>query len=304
MTLLVVLLVLLLAWPVGLLIYANGKIGHTDALTDAEGTPGTTYLLAGSDSRADGAIDDDGTTGQRSDTIMLLQVSGGQTSLISLPRDTYVEIPGHGPGKLNSSYSAGGPPLLTATVEELTGLTVDHYVEVGMGGVQGVVDAVGGVELCLDYDVDDSRSRLQWEAGCHHADGETALAFARMRYSDPRGDIGRAERQRQVIGAVMEEVTRPGTLFNPVAHVRLVDAGTAAVTTDHDTGIVDLGRMAWAFLSASGSEGITGTPPIADPDYQPGGIGSTILLDEERTPEFFERLRDGELRPSDVETAG
>ncbi len=293
---------LIIAWPVGLLIYANGRIQHTDALSGAADTTGTTYLIAGSDSRADGAVGEDGTEGQRSDTIMLLQVRFGFAALISLPRDTYAEIPGVGPNKLNAAYALGGPPLLTETVEELSGLTVDHYAEIGMGGVQDVVDAVEGVELCLDYDVDDSRSRLQWQAGCHHADGETALAFSRMRYSDPRGDIGRAERQRQVVGAVMSEATKPATLLNPVDHVQLVNAGTDAVVTDPDSGILDLGIMAWAFRSATGEGGIAGTPPIADPAYDVPGVGSTVLLDEERAPDFFQRLQEGELRPSDVET--
>jgi len=297
-----VLLVLLLAWPAGLLIWANGKIHHTEALSGAPGTPGTTYLLAGSDSRADGAVAD-ATAGQRSDTIMVLHVPrSGPAALVSLPRDTLVDIPGYGPEKLNASYSIGGPPLLVKTVEDLTGLTVDHYVEIGMGGVQNVVDAVGGVELCLDYNVDDEFSGLKWTAGCHMADGPTALAFARMRYSDPNGDLGRAQRQRQVIGAVMKEVATPATLVNPIDHVQLVEAGTGALVTDTDTGIIDLGRMALAFRSATGPNGILGTPPIADFDYRPGGIGSTVLLDKDRAPQFFQRLRDGELTPSDVAT--
>jgi len=302
LVLLAVLLVLLLAWPIGLVIWANGKIQHVDALTGAPDTPGTTYLLAGSDSRADGAVAD-ATEGQRSDTIMVMHVpDSGPTALVSLPRDTLVEIPGYGPEKLNTSYSLGGPPLLAETVEELTGLTVDHYVEIGMGGVQEVVDAVGGVELCLDYDVDDEFSGLRWTAGCRVADGPTALAFARMRYSDPNGDIGRADRQRQVIGAVMKEVAAPATLVNPVDHVQLVEAGTGALVTDTDTGIVDLGRMALAFRDATGPDGVTGAPPVADFDYRPGGIGSTVLLDEDLAPQFFQRLRDGELTPSDVAT--
>src|SRR5690606_37049448 len=173
----VVLLVLLLAWPVGLLVWADGRISHVPALSGAPGTPGTTFLLAGSDSRADGAAGDS-VEGQRADTIMLMhQPSSGPAVLVSLPRDTFTEIPGYGSNTLNAAYSYGGPELLVATVEGVAGLTVDHYVEIGMAGVRDVVDAVGGVELCLDYDVDDWRSDLVWEAGCHPADGQTALAF-------------------------------------------------------------------------------------------------------------------------------
>ncbi|GAA1710589.1 hypothetical protein GCM10009809_03680 [Isoptericola hypogeus] len=294
---LVLLLVLLLAWPIGLVLWANGKIQHVDALSDAQNTPGTTYLLAGSDERGSGTVADDGTSGARTDTIMVLhKPSSGPTSLISIPRDTYAEIPGHDPNKINAAYSFGGAPLLVETVEGLTGLTVDHYAEVGFGSVEEIVDAVGGVELCYPEDVDDPKSGLVWEAGCHQADGETALAFSRMRYSDPKGDIGRAERQQQVIAAVADKVVKPSVLLNPINQVQLVNAGTDALTVDEDTGIVNLGQLALAFKGATGSEGVTGTPPIADPGYDPGtGVGSTVLLDEETVGQFWTDVRDGNL---------
>lgn len=288
------LLVLLLAWPIGLLIWANGKIQHTEALNGSLNTAGTTYLLAGSDSRADGVLVGDTTEGQRTDSIMLLTVPpSGTTSLISLPRDTYVQIPGYGFDKLNAAYSYGGAPLLVTTVESLTGIEVDHYVEIGMGGVASLVDAVGGVELCLDYDVSDELSGLQWTAGCHVADGATTLAFARMRYSDPLGDIGRSQRQQEVIQAVTAAVAKPGELIKPWQQVRLLDAGLGVLTVSEGTGILDLGRMALAFRTATGEGGVRGTPPIADLDYRGGGVGSAVLLDEAAAPGFFQHVADG-----------
>lgn len=290
----VVLLVLLLAWPVGLLVWANGKIQHTEALNDTLSTPGTTYLLAGSDSRADGALPGDPTEGQRTDTIMILTVPpSGTTSLISLPRDTYVEVPGFGMNKLNAAFSLGGAPLLVSTVEGLTGIEVDHYVEIGMGGVARLVDAVGGVELCLDDDVDDPDSGLVWTAGCHTADGATALAFARMRKADPLGDIGRTQRQQQVIQAVTTAVAQPGELVKPWQQVRLADAGLGVLTVSEGSSIIDIGRMALAFRAATGDGGVRGTPPIADLDFRPGGVGSAVLLDEALAPAFFEQVADG-----------
>ncbi|MEN5075640.1 LCP family protein, partial [Isoptericola cucumis] len=298
---LVLLLVLLLAWPIGLLLWANGKIQHVDALSGAENTPGTTYLLAGSDARGSGSVSDDGTSGARTDTIMVLhKPRSGPTSLISIPRDTYAEIPGHDSNKINAAYSLGGAPLLVETVEGLTGLTMDHYAEVGFGSVEEIVDAVGGVELCYDADVDDPKSELVWEAGCHNADGATALAFSRMRYSDPKGDIGRAERQQQVIGAVAEKVVKPSVLLNPINQVQLVNAGTDALVVDEKTGMVDLGRLALAFKGATGPDGVTGTPPIADPGYDPGtGVGSTVLLSDD-AESFWADVRDGDLEPGTV----
>ncbi|MCC2312899.1 LCP family protein [Cellulomonas xiejunii] len=292
----------LIAWPIGLLIWANGLLQHTPALSGAADTPGTTYLLAGTDARGDeGGIPQDGTEGQRTDTILLLHVpESGPTAMISLPRDTYVEVPGHGPAKLNSAFAWGGAPLLVQTVEGLTGLTIDHYAEIGMGGVSHLVDAVGGVNLCYDGDVNDPDSGMVWTAGCHDVDGQAALSFARMRKADPQGDVGRALRQRQLIGAVMGKVS-PGSLaFDPGAQVALVDAGTGALTFDEDAGVLDVARLALAFRAANAEGGITGTPPIVSIDYRPGNIGSTVLLDADATPDFFAAIRDGSLPPGPV----
>jgi len=299
---LVLVLVALVAWPVGLMVWANGKVQHTSALSGAPNTPGTTYLLTGSDSRADGGIAQDGTEGERTDTILLLhQPVSGPTALISLPRDTYVEIPGQGPSKLNAAFSWGGAPLLVQTVEQLTGLTIDHYAEIGMAGVEQIVDAVGGVNLCHDADVNDPDSGMVWTAGCHDVGGEQALAFARMRKADLTGDVGRAERQRQLIAAVMNKVKPSELLVRPGQQVALIDAGTGALTVSDGTDIVDMGKLALAFRAANGEGGITGTPPIASIDYRPGGgVGSTVQLDPAATPVFFAAIRDGSLPPGPV----
>ncbi|MCV2395838.1 LCP family protein [Actinotalea sp. M2MS4P-6] len=306
---------LLLAWPIGLVVWANGKVQHVDALSGTpDTTPGTTYLLAGSDARGgDAGIAQDGTEGARTDTIMLLhQPTSGPAALISLPRDTYVDIPGYGPAKLNAAYAYGGPALLVQTVEQLTGMHVDHYVEVGLGGVSQIVDAVGGVELCMDpavdkvtFPVNDPDSGLQWaEPGCQVVDGTTAVSFARMRKADLEGDIGRARRQQQLIAALAGTVAQPSLLWHPGRQVELIDAGLGALRTDSSTGIVDLGRLALAFRAATGPDGVRGTPPISDPDYRPGGVGSTVLLNPDTTPAFWQALVDGTLDPGSVGGVG
>lgn len=299
---LILVLVLLLAWPIGLLIWANGKINHVQALSTAPASGDyTTYLLAGSDSRADGYFPTSTTTGERADSVMLLTVpNSGSPSLISIPRDTYVQIPGRGGNKINAAYFHGGPRLLVETVEGFTGMKVDHYAEIGMGGVAGIVDALGTVNLCLDFDVDDSYSKLEWSAGCHDVDGATALAFGRMRYQDPKGDIGRADRQRQIIQAVTRQIASPASL-NPLQQVRLVDAGVGAIALDEEANVLTVIRLALAFRSATGSDGVRGTPPISSLNYQPGGIGSAVLITEEDAAAFFAKVADGSITSADVD---
>ena len=285
---------------------ASDQLRRVDALSSMADTPGETWLIVGSDSRSDGAIADTTTAGQRADSVMVLhKAENGQVSLTSLPRDTYVNIPGYGEDKINASYSYGGAKLLVKTVEGLTKMKVNHYVEVGMGGVKNVVDAVGGVEACLDYDVDDHDSGLIWNTAqgkCQQVNGEKALAFSRMRKSDPTGDIGRGLRQRAIISAAVKKAMSPSTLLSPSATSKLVDAGTGSLTVDKDSGVWDIGQMVLAFRAAS-NDGLTGAPPIEDPDYEPGGVGSTVLLVDTTAPIFFGKVRDGRLTASDFNQA-
>lgn len=293
---LVVLLVLALAWPVGLAVWANKKIQHTAALSGAAATPGTTYLIAGSDARGGDGIPQDGTQGARTDTILLLHVpQHGPTSLISLPRDTYVTIDGHGPAKLNAAFAWGGAPLLVHTVEQLTGLKIDHYAEVGLGGVKDVVDAVGGVNVCYNRDANDPESGMVWTAGCHDINGTQAVAFSRMRKADPEGDIGREKRQRQLVGAILGKLDVASLVWHPSEQVKLIDAGTGALTLDTQANIRTLASLALAFRAANGPGGVTGTPPLKSIDYRPGNVGSTVLIDPAKAPAFWQQLRDGKL---------
>lgn len=274
--------------------WVEANITHVDALSGAADTAGDTYLIVGSDSREGWA--DDGTVGARTDTIMLLhQPVAGSVALISIPRDSYVEIPGHDANKINAAFAFGGPSLLVQTVEALTGLTIDHYFEVGFLGVSGVVDALGGVELCYDTDVNDPRSTLVWTAGCHQADGATALAFARMRYADPLGDIGRTQRQQQLVSAVADKVLNRSTLLNPFALVRVTDAGLGSFRVNDGTSALDLARAARVFNEARGVGAVTGTPPLATLDHRVDGVGSTVLLDPDTIDEFWRQIAAGSL---------
>ena len=298
------LLVLILAWGGFLVWDANSNIGRVSALTGSADTPGTTYLLAGSDSRADGAVQDGFEGSERADSIMLVNVApNGQAVALSIPRDTYAEIPGVGWDKINASYAYGGPQLLVETVEKLTGLTVDHYVQLGMGAVPDMVDAVGGVELCYDHDANDEYSGLNWTAGCHTVDGTTALQFSRMRYQDPEGDIGRTKRQRQVISKVVSAAASPATLINPARTLKVERAGSKSFTVDEDSSIFTVGSLVLALRSAS-SEELMGVPPIESLDYTTSAGASAVLLRDETAPDFFEKLRTGKLTSSDLNQVG
>ncbi|WP_314901037.1 LCP family protein [Actinomyces naeslundii] len=280
----------------------SSQLHRVDALSGAADTPGETWLIVGSDAR--GGIVQDDTEGARADSVMLLhKAENGQTSLTSLPRDTFVDIPEYGGNKINAAYSFEGPKLLVQTVEKLSGLTVDHYVEVGMTGVSQMVDAVGGVDVCLDYDVADEDSGLVWDTShgkCQTVDGTKALAYSRMRKSDPTGDVGRGQRQRAVISAVVSKAASPTTIISFSRQDALVDAGTNALTVDKSAGTMSIARMVLAFRSASGG-GLTGAPPIEDTAYSPedADIGEAVLLRDTTAPDFFSKLRNGTLTTAD-----
>ncbi|MDD7384100.1 MAG: LCP family protein [Actinomycetaceae bacterium] len=297
----VLLLVLMMAWPVYLLFYGNSLLIHTDALSGRPDTPGTTYLIVGSDKRPAGSHDP--AVGERSDSIMLLQVpESGSPALVSLPRDSWVTIPGHGHNKLNAAFALGGAPLLVTTVENLTGMTIDHYVQVSMLSLKSLVDAVGGVNLCLNMNVKDADSGLVWKSGCHDADGTQALAFSRMRKSDPTGDIGRTNRQRQVVSKVVSSAANPAVLMNPFKQRALVSAAATNLTTDTSTGMVDLGKAALSLKKTMGDGGLVGVPPIATINGRRGGLSVVVLADS--APQFFQKMKDGELSAADFGRIG
>ena len=286
---------------VALVAFFYTRVGKTDALQDYPGrpaaTPGQDWLLVGSDSRAGltkkqvKAMHVGRAAGQRTDTIILLhKPSSGPSTLISLPRDSYVPIPGHGRNKLNAAYAFGGAPLLVRTVEQATGIRIDHYAEIGFGGFVGMTDAVGGVKLCPTRNINDSKSGLHVKKGCQNMAGDTALAYVRARYFDPRGDLGRVQRQQQFLSAVFAKASSPTTLFNPFRLVRLGDAGTKALTVDSSDGPIDLLRFALAMRSVAGGKGIQTTVPVANPDYRTS-VGSTVRWDRPKALALFRSLR-------------
>lgn len=290
------LLVIILIAVFGLVHWVDGQLTHKNMLSSMTNTPATTWLILGSDERdgTAGTGTEQDVPGSRTDSILVLtRPKSGASSLISIPRDSYVTVDGQDM-KINAVATLKGYSALVTQVESITGMKIDHVVQIGFGGVEKVVDAIGGVELCYDRTVNDANSGLVWEAGCHQADGGTALAFSRMRYSDPTGDIGRAARQRQVIAAVAKKAGSPAVLTNPSTVSKLMKAGLSSLTVDEKTGAFDLFGMATAFKAATGAKGVTGSVYYKSSDYYPkSGIGSTVLLDDSRNTELFDQLEAG-----------
>ncbi|HEU4540859.1 MAG TPA: LCP family protein [Jiangellaceae bacterium] len=295
----VILLVGLLV--LGWLVWA--RIDKVDAIPDDHGSAvseGQVYLLVGSDSREDLSDDersDLGTgsvSGQRTDTIMLLYVpTSGRRALISIPRDSLVDIPGHDRQRINAAFAYGGPRLLVETIEQNTGVAIDDYVQIGLGGFAGMVDALGGVDVCLDEAIQDDKAHIDLPAGCQTLNGPDALGYARARYFDPRGDIGRVERQQEVLGAIASKTMSPGTLLNPVKLTRVGLAGGDALTVDDGSNPISVARFAWTLMRVTGGGGDKLTVPLGD-------VGNTVSWHSEDAPRLWAALQAGEEVPPDL----
>lgn len=283
-------------------IWADNQLQHKDMLTGKASGTATSWLILGSDERdgTEGTGTTDGISGFRTDTILVLtKPRHGASSLISIPRDSLVTLNGQGM-KINAAANLGSYKDLTNQVETISGHKIDHVVTIRFGGLAGIVEALGGVNLCYDQTVNDPYSGLNWTAGCHDTDGGTALAFSRMRYADPRGDFGRAERQRKVIAAITHKSLSPQVLLNISTLSRVANASIRAIDVDEDTNPWTLARMLLAFRDASSDTGVNGSVYWIDPNYYPGGLGSTVLLDDKRNLELFTQLNDGTHEPGVV----
>lgn len=302
---LTVLLVLIMA--LGLSVFSawnwvDGQLNKKSWLTSKADTAGESWLILGSDER-DGTTGDTGeVTGFRTDTILVLtKPASGSSSLISIPRDSLVEIDQQYM-KINAVAQLYSGKQLVNEVEDITGQKINHVALIQFGGLVKVVDALGGIELCYDQDVDDPYSSLNWTAGCHTADGNTALAFSRMRYADAQGDFGRAARQRQVINAIVKKASSRQTLMNFSKAKTVAQAALNSVTVDEKASTASLLRMALAFKSASGDKGISGSVYWTDPDYYVDGVGSSVLLDEQKNLDLFSQLATGKHASGTVGT--
>lgn len=300
MVLLLVVLALV-GYLVGVPAAAWAGAPHVDdqpAGTRPANQPGQTYLLVGSDSRANLSAEErrrlgtGSTDGGRTDTMMVLYVPpSGKPALISIPRDSYVAIPGHGKNKINAAYAFGGAKLLTQTVEQATGLRIDHYVEIGFDGFVNIIDAIDGIEMCVPRDIKDKNSHLDVKKGCQTMDGTTALGYVRMRYADPEGDLGRVKRQREMVAAVAKKAATADSVVNPVRYWNLNHAIAGALTLGSTTSVLDMPAVALAMKDLSKPDALMLTVPISGNISTPAG--DSLAWDAAKTKDLFGTIARG-----------
>lgn len=288
--------------------WADSSLRRIEALTDYPQRPGqgagTTWLLVGSDGREGLTPEQQAelTTGgdlgaSRTDTILLVHLPGlgsdTPATMVSLPRDSYVPIPEYGSDKINAAFSFGGPQLLAQTVEEATGLRIDHYAEIGFGGFAGLVDAVGGVTLCPAEPINDPLAGIDLPAGCQHLDGRSALGYVRSR-ATPRADLDRMANQRQFMSTLVDRAASPSVLLNPLRWYPMARAAADTLTVNEGDHIWDLARLGWALRG----DITTITVPIGE--FTDNGSGSIVVWDSEAAERLFAALASDSTVPQDV----
>jgi LCP family protein required for cell wall assembly len=300
---LLILLLLLILWLVGVPAYAWTQIARVDAAPSGQrpaDQPGKTFLLVGSDSRAglskaeQKRLGTGSTGGQRTDTIMIVYVPpGGKPALISVPRDSYVDIPKSAKNKINAAYAFGGPQLLVQTVEQNTGLRMDGYMEIGFGGFVNIIDALGGIRMCLPKAINDRDSHIDLPKGCQTLSGVEALGYVRMRKADPLGDLGRVQRQREMLAAIAKKAASPATVLNPVRYWKLNMAIADAIKLGRDTSLPEALMLAIAMKRISSRSGLTLTVPISSTGASTP-VGSAVLWDPTKSKAMFSAIARGD----------
>ena len=288
--------------------WIDSSLNRIPALADYPERPivakGTTWLLVGSDSRQhltpeqQAELTTGGDIGNgRTDTILLVHVPGfgssTPTTMVSIPRDSYVPIPGYGSDKINAAFALGGAPLLAQTVEQATGMRLDHYAEIAFDGFAVLVDAVGGVTMCPTEPISDPLAGIDLPAGCQKLDGRNALGYVRTR-ATPRADLDRMTNQRQFMSAMLHRVASPAVVLNPLRWYPMAHAAADALTVDAGDHVWDLARLAWALHGD-----ITATTvPIGE--FTGSDSGDVVVWNSDVASRLFEALASDTPVPQDV----
>ena len=304
----------------------TAAIPRVDAFAGLENRPkkessAVNYLIVGSDTREGLSREEikrlkvggtDVAAGKRSDTMLLIHISKkrDKAAIISIPRDSYALIPEHNNSqgkvipaaysKINSAYNWGGAPLLIETLESMSDLRIDHYVELNFVGFVRMVDALGGVEICTKKDINDPKSHLTLPAGTHVLDGVDSLKFVRTRVFDGLGDLGRMKRQQEFASAMLRKATSAGVLLNPVKMVDFINSALDSGVTDEGLSQGDLLTLGKQLRNLSASNVRTLTIPLKYYNYNKNGVSAAVLWDPVLASELFERIKNDEALIEEV----
>ncbi|WP_307171107.1 LCP family protein [Streptomyces sp. B3I7] len=301
----------LVVTTIGTYFWADSKLNRDVDLSKVIDRPaegdGTNYLIVGSDSREGLSADQKkdlhtgSAEGKRTDSMMILHVGDSGDTLISLPRDSDVEIPTfkgsesgktfQGTGKhtkLNAAYATDGPTLLVRTIEYNMGLHIDHYVEIGFAGFANIVDAVGGVDITIDKAFKDKYSGADFKAGKQTLNGEEALAFVRTRHAFAASDLERTKNQQKFLSALAHQVATPSTVLNPFKLYPTLGSGLDSLTVDKDMSLWSLASMFWAMKGVSGGDGTSMNMPIS------GSTGGNLVWDKTKVKTLVNELNNDE----------
>ncbi|MER6013381.1 LCP family protein [Streptomyces bluensis] len=293
----------------------DNDIARVDPFKDMKNRPeaghGTNILLVGTDGR-DQVTEEErhryrlgGAPCHCTDTMMIVHISADRerASVVSLPRDSYAETPEHTdrntgaphaphPIKLNAAYAEGGPQLTVRTVEHMTKVKIDHYLEIDFISFMKTVDVLGGVEICTPYPLHDRYTGLDLPAGSHRLNGGQALQYVRSRHADGSSDLGRMQRQQRFLASLIEQSTSSGVLLNPMKFRDVTGAVLGSVRADEGFGTRELLTLGRAMRNFSPASSEFTTVPIGQMGYAVKGVGSTLKWDEARSDRLFEALRD------------
>ncbi|MGA5423419.1 LCP family protein [Streptomyces lavendulocolor] len=290
------------------------EIGRVDPFKDMKNRPapghGTNILVVGTDGRDRITPREKekyrlgGAPCRCTDTIMLVHVSADRrrASMVSLPRDSYAEIPPHTdattgkhhqrhPVKLNAAYAEGGPNLTVRTVEHMTGIKIDHYLELDFTSFMRTVDTIGGVEICTAKPMKDAYTGLDLPAGTHKLDGGAALQYVRSRHVDGASDLGRMQRQQRFMAALIDQATSNGTMLNPVRFQQVVTSMLSSVRASEGFGAEEMLALAKAMRGFTAASSEFTSVPVSNTSFPVKGIGSTVKWDPVKSKRLFAAVR-------------
>jgi LCP family protein required for cell wall assembly len=276
--------------------YVNATVGRVDAGVSGQHGGALNVLVAGVDQRAgltprqQAELHVGHVPSTNTDTMMLVHISAdrNRVTVVSLPRDSWVDLPGHGMNKINAAFGLGGPKLMVATVERATGLRISDFAEVNFLGFIKVIDALGGVNVCLPYAVNDSYTGLHLSAGMHHVDGITALKYARDRHSFALSDLARIRNQQSLLASLLSEAISSGTLANPVRLSRFLQAALAAIKVNRG---LDVTALAGQLRGISPRDVRFLTVPVANAAYRAPDGELAVQWDQAAARRLFTSLQ-------------